>query len=62
MPRQITVTGGSLFRVAAEQIGDANAAWLIAQANGLSDFWLTGAATLTIPDVTEDQINGGVPA
>jgi hypothetical protein len=59
--RTITVAGGNLFRIAAEQLGDA-AQWLrIAQLNALSDPNLTGVVTLLIPDV-DPNAGGGIAA
>jgi nucleoid-associated protein YgaU len=50
MSKQISVTGGNLFKIAVEQYGDAMGWVQIAQANGLTDPYLTGLVTLTIPD------------
>lgn len=47
--KTITVGGGDLQRIAAEQYGDATRWTDIASANGLSDPVLTGIQTLTIP-------------
>ncbi len=57
--RTITVTGGNLFRVAAQQLGDATQWIRIAQANGLSDPMLTGLLTLSIPAV-DPSAGGGI--
>ncbi len=59
--RQVTVAGGDLFRIAAEQLGDATQWIRIAQLNGLSDPMLTGVTTLRIPD-TDLNAGGGVAA
>jgi hypothetical protein len=47
--RQITVAGGNLYALAAQEYGDANAWPIIAQANALTDPVLDGIHTLTIP-------------
>ena len=57
--RTITVTGGNLFQVAAQQLGDATQWIRIAQANGLSDPILTGMVTLNIP-ATDPAAGGGI--
>ena len=48
--RTLTVAGGNLFRIAAEQLGDATQWIRIAQLNALPDPVLQGLITLTIPD------------
>jgi L-ascorbate metabolism protein UlaG (beta-lactamase superfamily) len=57
--RTITVTGGNLFQVAAQQLGDATQWIRIAQANGLSDPMLTGLVTLNIP-AADPSAGGGI--
>ncbi len=57
--RTITVTGGNLFQVAAQQLGDATQWLRIARANGLSDPILTGLVTLTIP-ASNPAAGGGI--
>ena len=47
--RTITVAGGNLFRIAAEELGDATQWIRIAQLNGLSDPMLSGVITLRLP-------------
>lgn len=47
--KTVTVAGGSLYRVALDEYGDALLWTRIAQANGLTDPWLVGVITLTIP-------------
>jgi nucleoid-associated protein YgaU len=59
MPTQITVAGGNLFQIAAQQLGDATQWIRIAQANGLSDPQLSGVVTLTIPD-PDPTAGGGI--
>lgn len=61
MPTSVNYSGGNLFRIALEQLGDATQWWRIAQANGLTDFMLSGNGTLTIPD-PDTSFNGlGLP-
>jgi hypothetical protein len=57
--RTITVTGGNLFRIASDQLGDATQWIRIAQLNGLSDPMLEGIVTLRIPSRNPDA-GGGV--
>jgi hypothetical protein len=59
--RTITVAGGNLFRIAAEQLGDATQWLRIAQLNALSDPNLAGVVTLLIPDV-DPNAGGGIAA
>lgn len=47
--KTITVGGGNLYAIAAQQYGDAQRWTDIASANGLSDPMLTGINTLIIP-------------
>ena len=55
--RTLTVAGGNLFRLAADQLGDATQWILIAQLNNLTDPVLSGLVTLAIP--TPDRTAGG---
>jgi hypothetical protein len=55
----ITVVGGNLFRIAAEQLGDATQWLRIAQLNGLNDPMLSGVQTLLIPD-HDPNAGGGI--
>ncbi|HTR16622.1 MAG TPA: hypothetical protein VMI52_06270 [Acetobacteraceae bacterium] len=48
--RSLTVAGGTLFHIAARELGDATQWTRIAQANGLSDPMLAGLVTLLIPE------------
>ena len=57
--RSITVVGGNLFRIAAEQLGDATQWIRIAQLNGLSDFLVVGLVTLQLPDMNANA-GGGI--
>ena len=59
--KQATVTGGNLFRIALQELGDATQWIRIAQLNGLSDPMLSGVTTLNIPDV-DPSAGGGIAA
>lgn len=59
--RVLTVVGGNLFRIAAEQLGDATQWIRIAQLNKLSDPMLAGVMTLLIPE-TDRNAGGGIAA
>lgn len=59
--RTVTVVGGNLFRIAAEQLNDATQWIRIAQLNGLSDPMLAGVVVLLIPDV-DANAGGGIAA
>ena len=59
--KTITVAGGNLFRVAAEQLGDATQWIRIAQLNNLSDPMLSGVVTLLIPEINPSA-GGGIAA
>ena len=48
-PTQITVSAADLFVIASQQYGDPTLWTAIAAANGLSDPWIPGTMTLTIP-------------
>ena len=58
MRTYITV-GGNLFRLAAEQLGDATQWIRIAQLNRLSDPILSGVVTLRLP-VADPTAGGGI--
>lgn len=55
----LTVAGGNLFRIAAEQLGDATQWIRIAQMNGLSDPMLSGLTVLRMPALDPDA-GGGI--
>lgn len=62
--KTLTVTGGNLFRIAAEQLGDATQWLRIAQLNNLIDPMLTaplanGVVSLHIPN-RDPQAGGGI--
>lgn len=59
--KRLTVAGGNLFRIAAEQLGDATQWIRIAQLNGLTDPILTGVITLRIPNA-DPNAGGGIAA
>jgi nucleoid-associated protein YgaU len=56
--RRVTQAGGSLFKLAEQEYGDASRWSAIAQANNLTDPVLTGVQTLDIPQNPADA--GGV--
>jgi hypothetical protein len=56
----ITVYGGNLYQLAAEKLGDATQWIRIAQANQISDPFLSGSVTLLLPD-QDPTAGGGVP-
>lgn len=58
LTKTVTVAGGTLFDVAAQQYGDATKWPAIAQANGLVDPLITGVMTLKIPTIAPSS--GGV--
>ena len=60
LPSKVIKSGGNLFELAAQLYGDATLANVIAQANGLSDPFLAGTVTLTIPPLNTSQ-SGGMP-
>jgi hypothetical protein len=47
--KEVTLAGGNLFRVAAEQYGDALAWTRIAAANGMTDPFFDDTRTLKVP-------------
>jgi nucleoid-associated protein YgaU len=56
----ITVGGGNLFAMAAQAYGDATLWTRIAAANGLTDPWVSGIVTLSIPRAGGRESNGGI--
>jgi len=56
--RSITVAGGNLFQIAAQQLGNATQWIRIAQLNNLSDPMLCGVMTLLLPDVDSNACGG----
>lgn len=61
MAQTITVIGGNLFQIASVYLGDATQAIRIAQRNGLSDYFLSGVVTLTLPAVDKGDTGGVTP-
>jgi len=55
--KTIVVTGGSLFQIASEYLGDATQWIRIAQLNGLADPVLHGLVVLRLPEI--DVTAGG---
>ncbi|MGX7707974.1 hypothetical protein [Methylobacterium sp. Gmos1] len=57
----VTVAGGNLFQIAAEQLGDHSQWDRIARLNGLLDPFLTGPRDLLIPPrLPKGQTSSGV--
>ncbi len=57
--REITVISGTLFHVAAAELGDATQWLRIARLNGLNDPVLAGPVTLRLPPRDADA-GGGI--
>ena len=57
--KTIIVSGGNLFRIAAEQLGDATQWLRIAQLNGINDPMLSGIMALLIPN-QDPNAGGGI--
>lgn len=59
--RMVSVSGTTLFQVAAERLGDATQWYRIAQLNGLSDPWIGPITELQLPDALQSgNGNGGI--
>jgi hypothetical protein len=59
--RTVSVTGGTLYQVAAQYLGDATQWNRIAVLNGLTDPWLPpGVLTLKLPAMARNAGNGGI--
>jgi hypothetical protein len=56
----VTVAGGNLYALAAQQLGDATQWNRIAALNGLFDPMITGVMTLRIPPIDTVAGTGGV--
>ena len=56
--KKVATAGGNLFDIATKQYGDATAWTALAKANGLTDPFLTGSATLAVPQRSDNS--GGV--
>ena len=57
--KTIAVTGGSLFQIASEYLGDATQWIRVAQLNGLADPVLYGLVVLRLPE-TDMAAGGGI--
>lgn len=57
--RTITVVGGNLFRIAADELGDATQWIRIAELNRIGDPMLAGKATIAIP-AKDPNAGGGI--
>jgi hypothetical protein len=57
--RMLTVAGGNLFRIAAEQLADATQWIRIAELNNVSDPMVVGVTTLLIPEINSGA-GGGI--
>ncbi len=55
----IMVTGGNLFQIAGQYLGDATQWVRIAALNDIRDPWLNGLVTLTLPDI-DPSAGGGI--
>jgi hypothetical protein len=60
MAATLTILGGNLFAIAAQQYGDFSGWWLLAQGNGITDPMLSGTSTLTVPPYSA-ALSGGLP-
>ena len=58
--QQVTVSGGSLYSLAAQYLGDATQWNRIARLNGLWDPMLVGTVNLWLPPVDANAGNGGI--
>jgi hypothetical protein len=57
----LTIAGGNLFQIAAQQLGDATQWIRIAQLNGIDDPMLTGVVTILVPDIDPNEGGGVAP-
>lgn len=58
--KTITVAGGNLFAIAAQELGDATQWNRIARLNGMSDPMIIGIVDLVIPPIDANAGNGGI--
>ena len=58
--RSLTVAGGNLFAIAAQQLGDATQWIRIAQLNELPDPMLTGVVITLLLPPTDPNATGGI--
>jgi len=54
---QVTVTGGTLFEIASDYLGDISRWTALAALNGIDDPWLVGVTVIALP--TGATIPGG---
>jgi nucleoid-associated protein YgaU len=59
--QSVTVAGGNLFQIAAQELGDATQWIRIAQLNSITDPNLSGVTTLVIPNQNSNA-GGGIVA
>jgi hypothetical protein len=59
--KTLTVAGGNLFQIAAQQLGDATQWIRLAQLNGIVDPMLTGVVTILVPDIDMNAGGGIAP-
>ena len=59
MTRTLTIAGGNLFRIAAEQLGDATQWVRIAQLNHQTDPFIAGLTSLQLP-APDPTAGGGI--
>ncbi len=57
--RTLVTVGGNLFNIAASQLGDATQWVRIAALNNLSDPFLQGVVTITLPEI-DPTAGGGI--
>jgi nucleoid-associated protein YgaU len=58
MPQIETFVGNDLYHIAAQYLGDATQWVVLAQLNGITDPFLIGVNTLTIPDPDPSRTGG----
>jgi len=61
MMKTITVSGGNLYQIAAQQLNDATQWIRIAQLNNLADPMIVGMVNLLIPEIDRNA-GGGIAA
>lgn len=59
--QQFTGADIDLFHIALKTMGDPTQAYRIAEANGLTDFMVTGTVNLIIP-TPDPSTTGGIPS
>lgn len=58
--QNITVSGGNLYQLAAQYLGDATQWNRIAELNVMTDPFISGTVMLTLPPVDASAGNGGI--